>query len=415
MDLEKLLAIGQIPQDIDESMLKQLEDLIKHISDAQKLNERGASEEEILSSMASSEKMTLVNIEKGLALYKFIVQNKESLNQIISSGKRKQSKFRQSGHLTDQTLKYKEPTKNQQLTIFDLLTSETKEKIQESKIEIKAEGVRLSPPEDRILKALNKLLHEKNDIPIDPEENYANIDANFPICPYGGKGKTARAPILRISPAELYKSYLDRDDYSGEEIKYIKKTLYDLSQKRFLIIYDRKRKENGKPVTDRIEDYQNLIKIMSYIEGLSEGELKKLNAGDQEIREKRGELIIGLNPIFIDQINTKYVEFPVDINRRTTIAAGGHNCVTEAMIILRDYMLREISAKRFRVEINEDRLPYLLNLEGYIKRRKKKIMAERIVDAINTVKNLGIILDHKVVIGASGQQKYVFNLNQNFE
>jgi hypothetical protein len=170
----------------------------------------------------------------------------------------------------------------------------------------------------------------------------------------------------------------------------------------------------GKEVTDRIEVFQNLVKIMSYIEGLTSAELKKLDEGDESIRESKGELVIGLNPIFIDQIGTKYVEFPVDINKRTSIAAGGHLCVTESIIILRDYMLREISAKREEVEINADKLPYMLHLHGYIKRRRKKELQERILKAIETVKNMGIIKHYKQVVGARGQNKYVFLLNKDF-
>ena len=329
--------------------------------------------------------------------------------------KKKKPKFRQSGHLADQTLKYKDPTKTQ-LSLFDIISPETKDQIKKSSTEIKAEGIRLTPAEDKILKALNKLLYEKSENKnIDSEAFYAGNESIRELSPYGGKGQEARAPVLRIFPSELYKAYLDRDDYSGDEIKFIKKLLYDLSQKKFLIIYDRKRKVNGKTLTDRIEDFQSLIKIMSYIEGLSDSELQKLDAGNSEIREKRGEIIIGLNPIFIDQIGTKYIEYPTDINRRTTIAANGHNFLNESMIVLRDYMLREISAKRYNVEINEDRLPYLLRLEYYLKERKKKIIAERIASAINTVKNLGIILEYEKVIGASGQIKYVFELNKDFE
>lgn len=405
-DLKELVEQGKLPHNLDKSALSQIEKLI------QQVREKGATAEDILVLLANGEGTSLEEIEKGLQFYKFLNENKENL---IWNGKKKPTKFRQSGHLADQTLKYKDQDR-QQLTFFDLLSSETKEKISDSKIEIKAEGIRLTPAEDRLIKALSKLVHEKNiNLMINPDYSTSAYDSNFQLCPYGGNEQKARAPVLRICPAELYKAYLDRDEYSGEEIKFIKNLIYEISQKKFLIIYDRKRQIKGKNVTDRIEDFQNLIKIMSYIEGLSDSELKKLDEGNSDIREKRGELIIGLNPIFIDQINTKYIEYPSDINKRTTIAAGGHQCVTESMVILRDYMLREMSAKRYRAEINEENLPYVLRLDGYIKRRKKKQVAERIASAIKTVVNLGIVLEIEQITGANGQKKYVFTLNKDFE
>lgn len=415
-ELENWVAQGKMPPNLDEPGLAHLEKMIQQITEIQKSKKKGASQEDLLSLLNTDhEKTNFEEVEKGLAFYRYVIENKDILKRVITGDKKKFSKFRQSGHLTDQTLKYSDPNK-QQLSLFDSLDIETEEKIKKSEIEIKAEGIRLSPAEDKILKALSRLVHEKSgNLLNNPQNSLSNKDPNFQMSSYGGKEQQAMAPVLKISPAELYKAYLDRNDYSGEEIKFIKKTLYDLSQKKFLIIYDRKRQEKGKKVTDRIEDFQNLIKIMSYIEGLSDTELKKLDEGDTVIREKRGELIIGLNPIFIDQISTKYIEYPSDINKRTTIAAGGHKSVTESMIILRDYMLREMSAGRYRPEINEEKLPYVLHLEGYIKRRKKKQIAERIAGAINAVKNLGIIKDVEITTGAEGQLKYIFILNSDFE
>ena len=405
-DLEKILSHGKIPKNIDN-----FRNNMKQLHEAQKLKDKGAQSEEILSLF---EKNTNIDeVEKGLLFYRFFLDNKDLFKEVIEINKGKSTKFRQSGHLTDQALKYTEPRKSQP-NLFDLISPETKGKLESPEIEIKAEGIRLSPSEDKMLKALSKLMEEKNIIR-DINTDHSNNNGTYQVTTYGGNGQMAKAPILKISPSELYKAYLDKDDYSGEEIKHIKKVLHDFSQKKFLIIYDRKRVENGKKLTDRIEDCQNLIKIMSYIEGLSESELEKLNSGDVDIREKRGELIICLNPIFVDQINTKYIEYPTDINKRTSIAAGGHYCVSESMIVLRDYMLREMSAKRYSVQINDERLPYILHLEKYISRRKKKIVTERIEGAIKAVKNMGIILDVQQSIGANGQVKHTFLLNEDFE
>ncbi|MDX8430209.1 MAG: hypothetical protein SNF33_00130 (plasmid) [Candidatus Algichlamydia australiensis] len=125
-------------------------------------------------------------------------------------------------------------------------------------------------------------------------------------------------------------------------------------------------------------------------------------------------MIIGFNPILVDQISSKYVEYPSDINKRMVIAAGGGRLVTEAMNLLRDYLLRSLSCKSYKPEINEDKLPYILKLDSCVKFHRKKRLKERIEGAIQTCKNLGLILNVDIVTGSLGQNKYVFELNPNF-
>lgn len=325
-------------------------------------------------------------------------------------------KFRQSGHFVDQKLKHSFPV-NKQPSLFDLVQdSKLKNRIESGQIELQALGVRLSSPEDRLLNALQGLLH-KNSLNTDPEANeyYKGNERNSLVT--FGKDKK-ESPTLRIKPADLYKAYLERDEYSGAEIKYIKNLLINLANKKFLMIFDRKRKEKVKgkieTLTDRIEEYQGLIRVISYTEGLSEKEMKNLKKGDNSAFEKKGELIIGFNPILVDQISSKYVEYPSDINKRMAIAAGGGRLVTEAMNLLRDYLLRSISCKNYRVEINEDRLPFVLKLDSCVKFHRKKRLKDRIDGAIQTCKNLGLLLNAEIITGSLGQNKYVFELNPNF-
>jgi len=73
---------------------------------------------------------------------------------------KKTQKYRQSGHLVDEKLKYSKPSHTE--TLFDLISQDTKEKIEESKIEVKAEGIKLTPPENKIVHALNRILHENS-------------------------------------------------------------------------------------------------------------------------------------------------------------------------------------------------------------------------------------------------------------
>jgi hypothetical protein len=154
---------------------------------------------------------------------------------------------------------------------------------------------------------------------------------------------------------------------------------------------------------------------MRFFDGLNEYENKELDAGNLKIRSSRAELLIALNPILTDQIQSKYVEYPMDINRRTLIAAGGHYSVTPSVIVLRDYLLRELSNKRSIREINEDALVHLLRLTKHLKECRQKLIQRSIKSAVQTAINLGLITHHERCIGAEGQWKYIFYLNPDFE
>ncbi|MCB1115575.1 MAG: hypothetical protein KDK71_03800 [Chlamydiia bacterium] len=348
----------------------------------------------------------------------FIHENNDRLINILDANKKRNVKIRHAGHFIDQKLKYKGPEQNQ-MTIFEAIESNpTKEKIEKYGIAVTSVGVKLTPPEDKLLGALQKLLHVKsqNLDPNSPDYYKGNVEAS--MVPFGKEKK--ESPRIRIKPGELYRAYLDSDRYSGLDIKFIKETLMNLSAKKFLMIFDRKRQveQNGKikTLTDRIEEFQSLIQVIKYTEGMEDSELAKASTGDDTIFEHKGELIIGFNPILVEQINSKYIEYPSDISKRMVLAAGGHHKkVTQAMIILRDYMLRELSSKRTKVEINKDRLAHQLQLHNYIETRQKKRIEKIISDAIQTLKNLGLIISAELVEGSLGQLKYVFLLNSSFE
>ena len=77
----------------------------------------------------------------------------------------KKGKYRRSGHLTDQILKYTYPKdKSLQLSIWDSLGDTTQKQIEALKVERTeiVEGIKLSPSEQKIIDTLCKLLHEKS-------------------------------------------------------------------------------------------------------------------------------------------------------------------------------------------------------------------------------------------------------------
>jgi hypothetical protein len=329
---------------------------------------------------------------------------------------RKVQKYRQSGHLVDEKLKYSK--QNQTQTLFDLISPDTKQKIEESTIEVKAEGIKLTPPENKIVHALNRILHENSQTRNSKAEDFYSGNAPSLIVPYG-QNQEQKAAVLKFKPAELYKAYMGKDDYSGADITFINNVLHQLESKKVLIKYDRiKKTKKGKKeeiLTDRIEDFQSLIKIILFMPDLTAEEKERLDSGDNSIRDAKGEIVIALNPIFTDQIDTKFIEFPIDTNRRLVIAAGGHNKVTASMQTLMEWMLRDLSAKRYKTEINEENLPYMLGLEKYVKQKRKKLLQERIEKDINAIINMGIILEVEKKSNSTGGIKWVFHLNKEYE
>ena len=306
-----------------------------------------------------------------------------------------------------------------QQTLFDAIAPEVKQKIEESKIEVKAEGIKLTPPQNKLIHALNLLLHEKSLNNKDTKKD-GFYEGNMPseIVPYGIESQS-KAAVLKFRPAELYKAYIGHDEYSGHDIQFINNELLQLEGKRMLIKYDRikkiKSKNKTEVLTDRIEDFQSLIKIVSFIPDLTDEEKRLLDRGDNSVRERKGEIVIALNPIFTDQIDTKFIEFPADTNRRLVIAAGGHNKVTSSMNTLMEWMMREISNKRYKAEINEEKLPHILGLDKYVKQNRKKILTDRITKDIDAIKAMGIILEAEKVPNSTGGYKWVFHINKDYE
>jgi len=330
-----------------------------------------------------------------------------------SKKEKKTQKYRQSGHLVDEKLKY---FKENQMSLFDLLTPETKRKIEESQLEVKAEGIKLTTAENKLIHALNLILHEKSDK--NPKsENFYSGNVPSQIVEYGQNKH--KAAVLKFKPCELYKAYMGKEEYSGADIAYINNILYQLESKRMLIKYDRiKKVKNGnktETLIDRIEDFQSLIKIILFIPDLTEEERDLLDSGKNEIRENKGEFVIALNPIFTDQIDTKFIEFPLDTNRRLIIAAGGHNKVTSSMHTLMEWMLRDLSAKRYKTEMNNENLPHMLGLENCLKQGRKKRLQERIEKDVQAMINLGLVTQVEKKPNTTGGLKWVFHLNKDYE
>ena len=116
----------------------------------------------------------------------------------------KTKKYRQSGHLVDQKLKFQAPN---QPSLFDLLMPETKQKIEESRLEVKAEGIRLSYAENKLVHALNLLLFEKSQHTDPKSTTFYSGNAPSEIVPYGLPDQKFNSTRPQISTLRTVQSF----------------------------------------------------------------------------------------------------------------------------------------------------------------------------------------------------------------
>jgi len=316
-------------------------------------------------------------------------------------------KFKRSGHLTDQILKYSYPKdKSAQLSLWDALGDGTKTDIEVAGVEVTevVEGIKLTPSETKVIDSLCKLLHENSQTLEPKKEGYYTGNLNPELVEYGGE-KTP-APKLSFTLYELTREYKGGDAISGKDVENVKQILTELNSKQFLIRYTETTKgKKGEWIKKEYEAFRRLINVDKAT--LSYG------VGDIE-HYKKTETIILLNPIFRRQIDSKFILYPNDINKRTIIAYGSHN-VSDIVLRLRDYLLKELSLKHYEREIMLDRLYYFV-AEKWMRESRKKKVKEYTEKALEVVTGLGILENYKIVTAkTTGEPKVVFTLNKDFE
>ena len=214
------------------------------------------------------------------------------------------------------------------------------------------------------------------------------------------------SPKLAFSLYELTKEYKGGENIGGKDIENVKQILTELDSKSFLLSYvETSKKTDGGRIEKKIEDFRKLIHIVK----ISETEYNK---EDIELSKKE-ETVILLNPIFRRQIDSKFILYPNDINRRTIIAYGSHN-LSDITLRLRDYLIRELSSKRYTPEIRLDKLYYLL-AERWMRESRKRKVKEYTEKALQTVTALGLLLTYEIKTASTGEPKVIFNLNKDWE
>lgn len=316
----------------------------------------------------------------------------------------KKGKFKRSGHLTDQMLKYNYP-KDKQPSLFDILQTETLKDLEVAGVERAeiVEGIKLSPSETKIIDSLCKLLHEKSQTLDAKKNNYYTGNLPFEITEYGLE--STQAPKLAFTLYELTQEYKGEDTISGKDLENVRTVLTKLDNRKFLIKYTETTKgKAGAWIKKEYEAYRKLIFVDKATLSYGVGDIESY---------KKTETIVLLNPIFRRQIDSKFILYPNDIQKRTAIAYGNDK-VSSIALNLRDYLIREHGSKRYTPEIGLDRLYYIL-AEQWMKESRKKKVKEFTDKAIETVKALGLLIDYEIKPGATGEQKIVFTLNKEWD
>jgi len=398
---------------------KKIEELQKEISEIQaKLRNRKLSDSEmkILVAHADKKRAEIEEIEnkrgKEMGTLELSLLTGEdfldALREIYEKRLKgdKKGKFKRPGHLTDQMLKYSYP-KDREPSLFDVLQGETLKDIEEAGVEVTqiVEGIKLSPSETKVIDCLCKLLHENSQTSDAKKEGYYTGNLSPELVEYGGD-KNTPAPKLAFTLYELTKEYKGGETIGGKDVENVKQILTELDSKRFLLSYvETTRKKDGGRIERKIEDFRKLIHIVK----ISHTEYNK---EDIELSKKE-ETVILLNPIFRRQIDSKFILYPNDINKRTIIAYGSHN-VSDITLRLRDYLLRLHSSPKMSREITLDRLYYLL-AEKWMRESRKKKVKEYTEKALETVKALGLLLSYEIKTASTGEPKIVFTLNKDWE
>jgi hypothetical protein len=320
----------------------------------------------------------------------------------------KPGKFKKAGHLVDQQLKYSYPKdQTPQLSIFDVLEDGTKKDIEIAGVEVSeiVEGIKLSPPETKVIDCLCKLLHHNSQTSDPQKEDYYSGNIGYELVQYGGDNTPA--PKLAFTLYELTKEYKGGEAISGKDVENVKQILTELDNKRFLLSYiETAHKKGGGRIERKIEDFRKLIHIIQ----ISQTEYSKENI---ELSKKE-ETVVLLNPIFRRQIDSKFILYPDDITRRTIIAYGSHN-LSEITLRLREYLLRERSSKRYEPKISQDKLYYLL-AEKWMRESRRKKVKEYTDKALETVKALGLLLSYEIKPGSTtGEPVIHFRINKDWE
>lgn len=314
-------------------------------------------------------------------------------SRLVEPEKKKVGKFNISAHYVDQVLIGHE----NQLTLWDEIDKATQMAITDKTVGVEiapVKGIPLSSAEGKLIECLAKMLYHRWDAE-------GTIKNQTPIRYAGG---FEYEPKLSFTLYELAKEYSGSSKVSGKEMTIVKDIIETLIKKDFYITYKTEPTTNkGIETRQTISEYDRLIKLRN---------ISEVKFMDGEEISSRKDIEVSLHPIFVHQINTKWVRFPDDLHYRMAEAYGNKN-VPNSVGLLIKYLQREMSNSRFKTEI---RLTLLLKkiAEPYMSEGRRSKALEYANKAIEVAEKMGIISSYTLKPGKTGELKYTFKLNKDW-
>lgn len=289
----------------------------------------------------------------------------------------KRAKYKVSAHFIDEKLKYNKNNRQTNIT-----------------------GIRLTSSENKLIFCLCKLLHYNSNSSKPKGANFYTGNAGCVIVNYGD-GR-ADAPKLSFKLYQLVKEYKGGGRVTGQDIINVKKLIKGLEDKKFEFNHiEETKKKGGGRIKREVKCQASLIQTLDF----SETEYNKQN---EEVYYKC-EMIIVLNPIFRQQIESKYLSYPDDMIERLQMAYGSKK-VHDITFRLMDYLNRERSNKRYTSEIGLEKLYYTL-ADNYMRQQKKGRVKKHTEKALITCIEIGLLQSYRYEELRTGAPKIVFNIN----
>lgn len=341
---------------------------------------------------------------------------------------KKPGKFKAGGQLIDNIQKSNKP-KTIQLNLFETILQDTKDKmnglgVTAEYINRKGEGIKLSKGEFRLLLCLSKLLHEKSQTQDKNGKDYYSGNSGYEVIKWETEQGNIEviAPKISLTLYEVAREYYGDKEIGGENVRTVARMLFGLADnpdKKALIRYNRVVKMDKNRTREYyIERYESLISIATA------GYREFLNGA--QIDEKR-KLVVMLHPVIRDQIETKSVDFPLDLTKRM-IEAYGSPDISEITTKLMLELARAHSGRRSLPKDEDGNHIYTIATntlywkiaDSYMsdktgKPRRGPLLKKYFDKSIETCKALGLLVSYEIKTGKTGDQLIDFCLSKNWE
>lgn len=313
--------------------------------------------------------------------------------------------YRKSGNLVNQQLHNATNLEPEGIQ-FGLLSQDTQDKIRQAGVlkgtdqEVIVQGIDLTASEAKLVNTFCKLLQRESTEVYNPNLPGFYCGNRPPKETHIGK-----APQLCVPTTDLVVEYTGNQHPSGPEYKQVEALVDALSTKRFLLKFsevDYYEKDNTKHVR-WIETYATLVSKVTVGE--------RVEQGGKEIESNEVTKLV-LNPIFRADIGTRFIMIPCNLEQQIKEAYKGQR-VPKGAIDFAEWMLREMSNKRYKCELGQDKLLVMI-AKPKVKGRKIAEAHTLVTKCLEVMRSIGLLVSWEISNNILGKTKYTFYLNEGY-